>query len=330
MRALLLYNPTAGRIPVRYFIKGAANRLQQVGWQVEVRASSSADNVTEIAREAAADGLDALFAVGGDGTIRRAASGLVGSRTALGVLPAGTMNVFALELGMKHFTWYRPWGLRSNIGRLADARVYKVDVGRFGGQYFLLWVGIGLDAITVQQLEPRPRLDKFVTVPHYAAQVVWNAAQWHGQDLQFRVSGQEISGRYILAVVANIRRYVGGLVTISPQARLDDGEMDLWLFSGNDIVDTAKHAVKIVTQRHTHSLDVQRFPFRSLEVQSGRPFGLQVDGDPEPGFQNFRLDVLPMALKLLVPGGSPVLGLLKQTGSPLAERPSQVRGLTSA
>jgi diacylglycerol kinase family enzyme len=284
--------------------------------------------VTEIAREAAEDGLDALFVIGGDGTIRRAASGLVGSRTALGILPAGTMNVFAKELSLWHFTWYRPWGLASSVSKLATARLSQVDVGRFGSQYFLLWVGIGLDAITVQQLEPRPRLDKFVTVPHYAAQVVWNATQWHGQELQFRVGGQEISGQYILVVVANVRKYVGGLVTISPQARLDDGEMDLWLFSGSALMDTARHAANIVTQRHTHSLDVQRLPFRSLEIESGHTFGLQVDGDPEPGFQKLELEVLPRALRLLVPNGSPVSHQLVQPGQPLPDLSGSIAGLT--
>jgi YegS/Rv2252/BmrU family lipid kinase len=315
MRALLLYNPTAGRVPMRYFVASAVRTLQGMGWEAEMSASRSGVDGTEIARQAAEDGVDVVFAVGGDGTIRGVAAGLAGSRTALGILPAGTMNVFAFELGLRPFTWYRLWAMTANARKLAAARAYDVDVGRCGKEEFLLWAGIGLDAVTIQQLEPRPRLDKFFTIPHYAAQVVWNAAQWHGLDMRFRADGEDFSGRFLLAVVANIRKYMGGYVTISPNARLDDGEMDLWLFSGEHIGDTARHLVDMATQRHPTSVKVQRVPFRHLEVESDTPYSIQMDGDPAPGFKRVEIDVLPRCLRLLVPEQSPAFMGQLQRGS---------------
>jgi len=321
MRALLLYNPTAGRIPVRYFVRDAASVLRRLGWQTETRASESAAHATEIALQAAEEAYDVVFAIGGDGTIRRVAAGLAGSRTALGILPAGTMNVFAPELGLRSFSWHRPWALGVNVRKLALSHAYDVDMGRCAGDDFLLWAGIGLDAMTVKQLEPRPRLDKFVTIPHYAAQAVWNAAQWHGQEMRFRADGREIEGRFILAVVANIRKYMGGLVTISPEAKLDDGEMDLWLFSGADIVDTARHVVDMATQRHTQSLNVERVPFRSLSIESDSPLSIQVDGDPVMSRERAELQVLPRCLRLLVPAQSPawLRQLRTAAGTPISD-----------
>jgi diacylglycerol kinase family enzyme len=256
---------------MRYFVASAVRALRGMGWEAEMSAPRSGVDGTEIARQAAEDGVDVVFAIGGDGTIRGVASGLAGSRTALGILPAGTMNVFAFELGLRPFTWHRLWAMTANARKLAAARAYDVDVGRCGKEEFLLWAGIGLDALTIQQLEPRPRLDKFFTIPHYAAQVVWNAAQWHGLDMRFRADGEYFSGRFLLAVVANIRKYMGGYVTISPNARLDDGEMDLWLFSGEHIGDTARHLVDMATQRHPTSVKVQRVPFRHLESNPTPP-----------------------------------------------------------
>lgn len=321
MRALLLYNPTAGRVPMRYFVARAVRVLRGMGWQAEMSASRSGVDGTGIARQAAEDGVDVVFAVGGDGTIRGVASGLTGSRTALGILPAGTMNVFALELGLRPFTWHRLWAMTANVRKLAAARAYDVDLGRCGSDQFLLWAGIGLDALTIQQLEPRPRLDKFFTIPHYAAQVVWNAAQWHGLDMRFRADGEDFSGRFLLAVVANIRKYMGGYVTISPNARLDDGEMDLWLFSGDHLGDTARHLVDMATQRHPNSVNVQRVPFHHLEVECDAPYSIQMDGDPAPGFKRVEIDVLPRCLRLLVPERSPAFmgQLQRESGIPLPD-----------
>jgi diacylglycerol kinase family enzyme len=240
------------------------------------------------------------------------------------------MNVFALELGLRPFTWHRLWAMSANARKLAAARAYEVDLGRCGNEQFMLWAGIGLDALTVQQLEPRPRLDKFFTIPHYAARAVWNAAQWHGLDMRFRADGEAFSGRFILAVVANIRKYMGGLVTISPNARLDDGEMDLWLFSGDHMGDTARHLVDMATQRHPNSLKVQRIPFRHLEVECDTAYAIQMDGDPSPGLDRVDVEVLPRRLRLLVPEQSRAFAgqLQKESGIRLPDysetRPARI------
>jgi hypothetical protein len=160
---------------MRYFVARAVRVLRGMGWQAEMSASRSGVDGTGIARQAAEDGVDVVFAVGGDGTIRGVASGLTGSRTALGILPAGTMNVFAIELGLRPFTWHRLWAMTANVRKLAAARAYDVDLGRCGSDQFLLWAGIGLDALTIQQLEPRPHptprrrevLNRTGLVPHH-------------------------------------------------------------------------------------------------------------------------------------------------------------------
>ena len=107
--ALLIYNPAAGRVSVRPFISGVIRTLSDHGWRVEVAESVNGRHTTQLARMAAKDDFRAVFAIGGDGTAGQAAAGLIGSETALGVLPAGTANVWARELGMDAFVWPR-WG----------------------------------------------------------------------------------------------------------------------------------------------------------------------------------------------------------------------------
>jgi diacylglycerol kinase (ATP) len=309
MKALILFNPAAGRIPVSPFVHNAAKALTHLGWEVDVESTQSGEQATERARQAAGQ-VDAVFAVGGDGTVGQVASGLAGSPTALGILPAGTMNVFGMEIGLQPFAWNRLWALEDNIRTLAHAPIHKVDVGRCNDRHFMMWAGLGLDAVTVGQIEPRLRVDKFFTVPIYAAQAVLNATTWTGQELHLWADGQEISGRFVMAVVSNIRKYIGGLVTISPDAYLDDGQMDLWLFSGSNMGDTVRHAVDIATQQHVTSKNAQRVSFRQLRVESSSPIFLQMDGDPAPTSNLLEVEVLPRSLSLMVPERS--LFMLKE------------------
>ena len=127
--AVIIYNPTAGRFSVKPFIKSAVKELESVGWNVEAAESQSGDHIIELAKQAAAEKKDAVFAVGGDGTIGNVVNGLAGSETALGVLPAGTANVWSIELGLEPFTWTRPGILRKNGSILANAPIHRVDVG---------------------------------------------------------------------------------------------------------------------------------------------------------------------------------------------------------
>jgi diacylglycerol kinase (ATP) len=309
MKALVLFNPAAGRIPVHPFVHNAAKVLTRLGWEVDVEPTLSGAQTTERARQAAGQ-LDVVFAVGGDGTVGQVASGLVGSQTALGILPAGTMNVFGVEIGLQPFAWNRLWALEDNIRLLAHAPTHLVDVGRCSDRHFMMWSGMGLDAVTVGQIEPRLRMDKFFTVPIYAAQAVYNAATWKGQELHIWADGQEVRGQFLMAVVSNIRKYIGGMVTISPDAFLDDGLMDLWLFPGSTMEETVRHALEVATMQHVTSKTIQRISFRQLRVESASPIFLQMDGDPAPTSNRLEVEVLHRSLRLMVPERS--LFMLKE------------------
>ncbi len=303
-RALFLYNPVAGRFPVKPFLGSVMKTLTRAGWSVDVLATQSGAHATESARRAADEKYDAVFASGGDGTIGQVASGLVGSETALGVLPSGTANVLALELGLPIFTWTRWWALEQNARTLADAPACAVDVGLCNDQPFLLWAGMGLDAMTIHSLEPRFRVEKFFSVPEYMGTTIWNASQWNGIRLRLWADEHEVEGHFMLAVANNIRRYMGGLAVLSPEAYMDDGEFDLWLLSGNNLADALMRAYELWRGYHLSSDMARRIPFRSLRVEADSPFLVQADGEPLPETREVTITIQPRALKLLVPRAS--------------------------
>ena len=303
-KALVIYNPAAGRFPVKPFLKAIETELVKAGWKVDIVATQNGDHAVQLGKQAAAEEYEATFAVGGDGTVGQVASGLLGSETALGVLPAGTSNVWAQELGLPSFNWAYPGRLQENARTLANAPVKCVDMGQCNEFSFMMWAGMGLDAMAIHSIEPRVRLEKFFAVPEYAASTIWNASQWSGIRLRLWADEKEVEGHYLLAVANNIRRYMGGHSILSPNAFLDDGLLDLWLFQGDSLADAFRIAYELWRGHHVNSDEAQRIPFKVLRVEADSPFFVHMDAEPKGSTQEANITVHKQALRLLVPPDS--------------------------
>jgi len=306
-KGLLLYNPAAGRYPVRHFVRGIIHPLKAAGWSMEIAETLNGTHATQTAHQAAREHYDAVFAIGGDGTISQVASGLLDSETALAALPAGTVNVWALEQGLQPFSWFHWRALRENAKTLANVEPQYVDVGLCNDRPFLLWAGVGLDAKTIHKIEPRHRFFKHIAVPHFFVTTVWEATFWHGLDLRVWTDGKLAEGRYLLAVATNTRHYAMAL--LSPEALIDDNEMDMWLLSGENLADALRHLFDLASGRHLTSDQARRLPFRTARVESDAAFSIQVDGDPMLGGHSADIAVKHRSLKTLMPKDS--LYLLK-------------------
>jgi diacylglycerol kinase (ATP) len=164
-----------------------------------------------------------------------------------------------------------------------------------------MWAGLGLDALSVQKVEPRFRLEKFFTLPEYATSILLTAARWRGVSLKIWADGEELEGHYILAVINNIRHYMGGLTNLSPDALLDDGYFDLWLFSGNNVADALRPVWEMWGGRHIDSAYTRRIPFQKLRLEAEIPFAVQTDGEPRFDTKIADISVQKRALRVLMP-----------------------------
>jgi diacylglycerol kinase family enzyme len=124
---------------------------------------------------------------------------------------------------------------------------------------------------------------------------------WDG----FAGESSEISGHFVLAVVSNIHLYAGGLAELSPDARMDDGSMDLWLFEGERLEDTLLQAWDLLSGRHVQSERVSRIPFSQISLESEAPLYVQIDGEPEQGDRQINIEVVRHGLYILVPENTP-------------------------
>ncbi len=301
MKATLIYNPMAGRFPSLPLVERAANLLETNGWEIEIARTAGGEDITDLARKAVEGQKEAIFVAGGDGSIHRAAAGLMGSQTALGVLPAGTANVWAQELGLPGLSWTNWTALENSVKKLLNGSIRTMDLGTCQGKPFLLWTGIGFDAFVVHHLEPRSRLQKQFALPQYAANVAWFARNWSGMKLEIIVNEQKISGTFILALVTNVHLYAGGIAEISPSARIDDQQMDLWLFSGETLAETLQHVWAVVTGSLARSNQVESYPCENIRIRSDQELYLQLDGEPLPPAKSIHIDIQPKSLQVIVP-----------------------------
>jgi diacylglycerol kinase (ATP) len=322
--AYVVYNPAAGRYPSRLLTERAAAVLRADGWNLRLKQTKSGVHITQLARQASQEKADAFFVVGGDGSINRAVAGLKGTQTALGVLPAGTANVWAQELGLPGLTWTRWMALEESARRLTSARIEEVDLGICNERPFLLWAGIGLDAFIVHRLEPRRRWEKHFAVVQYAASAIYNASLWRGINLRVSVDQKDVSGNFLLAVVSNIHLYAGGYAELSPDARLNDGRMDLWLFKGETLGDTVQFAWELLSGRHQGSEQVEQFSFQNLHMESDSPLYLQVDGEALNVESGVDIHVQRQALKVLVPEKTPHALFIRESSNPENKSPHKI------
>jgi YegS/Rv2252/BmrU family lipid kinase len=302
-KTTLIYNPLAGPTNLASTIKLVADTWQARGWETTIKPTRAAGHATELARQAAISGHELVFAIGGDGTLGEVANGLVGTQTAMAPLPAGTANSFAKELQMPLPNWLNHNKLLQTADSLARGRIHLMDLGYTyhsggDGRYWLLWAGTGADGYLVDQLEPRPKWSKLLGIFGYFIQGLSVAPRFPAMKATVTIDGATFEDFFTLILVSNCRRYAGGELLLSPQAKLDDGLFEVWLFRGQGPMRVMSQLVQVKLGRLK---DAAMIHGRYITIYTDPIFPCQTDGD-KAGYTPLRCEIKPGALRLLVPG----------------------------
>jgi diacylglycerol kinase (ATP) len=304
----LVHNPAAGAYDIGRYVTQVAERLSEQGATARSVTTERRGELALVAQRAAAEGVDALFVAGGDGSLGEVATALAGTRVALGVLPAGTANVWARQFGLpvapllegEETTRILVDAARAQLD--GDRRL--IDLGDAGGRCFLMWAGVGLDAYVTHGVEPRPREQKRLGMVSYALAALMLATQFKGMTAHVTVDGRRVRGRMLLAVVSHSRLYMGGLVHIDPRARLDDGRLTVWVFYGLGFGWTVRQMLGMAAGRHLRDPHVRQLRGRAIAITTREPAEVHLDGDPW-GKTPLAVRVRPLALRILAPRSAP-------------------------
>ncbi len=299
MRSKLIVNPTSGPRDVRRELHAVQSHLEGHGWQTSSHLTEGPGEATDLARQARDEGIDVVFVVGGDGTINEVINGLAGGTTALGVLPGGTGNAWAKELGLPTRSPRHWLPLLDSVKALVPGTIRRIDLGKANGRYFLQWAGLGLDAEVTYAMEPRTRRQRRMGVVAYAVAGVTIAATMAGVRTRIFVDDQRIYRRSILIVISNSQLY-GGKVRIATDARLDDGLLDVNVFAGTGFASAVRTALGVITGLHVRDPRHSFYLGRSIRVETDKPMAVHVDGEPF-GTTPLECAVVPRALSVIIP-----------------------------
>ena len=331
MKAFIISNPSAGNRLLSEELRQVAGYLEGEGWAVTAtKTTRGAGDATTYAREAAAEGYDVVLVSGGDGTIAETIDGLVGTDTALAILPSGTGNVMARQLNLPI-----PGALQTGVllqaARLnLSGQIRPVDVGRMSfplsnipARHFICWAGVGFDAEFNQQFNRDRNLKRRLGPGAMAVAMFYTLRDFAGTGAVVRLDGKIVSRRLLMLSASNIQIY-GIIFKMAPAAVLDDGLLDIVCFQGSRPIRMLAHLGEMLFSQHVRDPKVDRFQARRVEVTTTRPLPVHVDGDCI-GETPVVINVLPRALKLVVPS-SASSGLFAQDSRDEADQP----GLTAS
>jgi YegS/Rv2252/BmrU family lipid kinase len=267
---VVLVNPRA-RGGARPPIKRVLDVFAEAGWEAELWAGSGPGWSLVAARRALELGATALFCAGGDGMLGDVLPAVLGTEVALGVVPLGTGNVWARELGL-------PLDPARAIAIQLEAPPRPVDVGLANGRPFLVIAGVGVDAQIVERVESGAKPLGQIAYPLAGVTL---AGAVRGVPCEVTLDDEPPRRLDLLSSIVMNGRLYGGLVPLLPDARVDDGYLDVALFPGSGTVAAAAHTVRALAGLHLSDPNVIVCRVKRLRIDAldGEELPFETDGD---------------------------------------------------
>ena len=245
-------------------------------------------------RRALDDGAELVFAWGGDGMVQRCVDVLAGSDATLAIVPAGTANLFARNLGL-------PKTIEGAVAVGLRGKRMKLDLGRFQGDRFAVMAGVGFDAAMIRSADGGLK-DRVGRVAY-----VWTGSQslrakpFHAE---IEVDGVDwYAGKASCILVGNVSRILGG-IEVFEDAHPDDGLLELGVVSAEGILEWGRTLARTALGSASRSPFVQETKARSIRVKLGRKVLYELDGGDRRKVKSFKVKVEPGAVNICVPDDS--------------------------
>ncbi len=229
-------------------------------------------------------------AVGGDGTVNEVARGLVNSETALGVIPTGSGNGYARNMGL-------PLRLEPALSIIKDPHFHTIDIGRVNEHIFLVSCGIGWEAVIATIFEGY----RIRGILPYAQITLSTFLQYEPQEISISSDpgNWQYTGRPMLFSVTNMEEYGVGF-SIAPDAKIDDGMLDICLLPRHSLLSAVKYSHDMFRSK---TADIPGYIHQTAShVRIKRRFeaNIHVDGTPKPAGEEIDIEVIPAALKVVI------------------------------
>lgn len=340
--AYLIINPRLGKKVNALTAMIAA--LSAAGWKTDIAMKEFGGHTRRLARKAAEAGYDLVIGFGGDGTLNQVVNGVMAAKRhgcIVGIIPGGTANVWAHEIGMSEEPVKASLLLINSEGCKVDVGHVAVDSlpfapgnrhgqneerqARRGRHHFLLMAGLGVDAAIMSQVPTslKERIGKAAvalaavkTLPSQRAFPIeiWSSDEGTKETMRWR-------GKALQVIVGNTRRY-GNFAEATPDALIDDGALDVCIITAGSPLSTIEQILSILLNRNPRNGSSERFRASHFLIRVPASIDLQLDGsrvelddgspaserterrqEKNPGavMVTYRFDAIPGALRMAIP-----------------------------
>jgi len=287
---LLLVNPSAGGGRAGKLVATASAALTDGGVDHRIVMTTNIEHGRSEAREAASRG-ESVIVMSGDGLIGQVGGELAETGVAMGIIPGGRGNDFARVIGI-------PDDVEEAAGIIARGQTRRIDVGEAGGARFLCIASCGFDSDANRMANESWLRGPLV----YAYAGIKALIRWKPARFELSLDGEALTFTGYTVAAANSKAYGGGIF-LAPDARLDDGLLDVVITADTPKLRFLSGLPAAFKGKHVSRSEVTMRRCRELRIQADRPFSLYGDGDPIAELP-VTVRLLPAALDVIVPPAS--------------------------
>lgn len=289
MKISLIINPAAGQRRIQKHLSEIQTRLEAAGFSLTIYLTEKEGQAKELALCATEEGSQAVIAVGGDGTVSEVINGIAEKKVKFGLIPAGTADVFAHEMEIPTHRFLKACDI------IIQGKTKKIDLGKANGRYFVLMVGVGFDAQVISEV--RPEIKRLLKDAAYPLTGIKTLLTYKPSLIRVELDSRVIQGYFV--VIGNARYYAGRF-SVAKEAQINDGLLDVCIFTGKTAASFVKYVKNVIVGTHLKLSDVKYCRAKKIAVTSDEPVFVQADGEVI-GKTPMKLLVLPQALEVLVP-----------------------------
>jgi len=291
LKLKIIVNPASGKFKNSLYLRKLQKYLRNRGVTNHIVFTKRVGDAIEIARKAVQEHYGAVAVCGGDGTLREVAAGIIGSDIPIGIIPLGTGNVIATDLGI-------PKDPFKACDLIIKGNIRKIDVGKNGNSYFLVAAGAGYDSEVVAQVDPQVK-SKVGRLAYILAALKLLRKY---NPIRFHIKSDIFTGkiRAIAVVIANSAHY-GGYFKLKKEAKIDDGLLDVIIVKGRSWFDILRIFALVLFRSELTPYDI--FTFRTKKIHLDDEYGEAVfhnDSDPT-GRLPQTFEIIEKGLSIFVP-----------------------------
>lgn len=287
-KIIFILNPISGTVSKAGIPGLIEERLDKEKFDCRIAETKYAGHATELAQQAARQGIDVVVAVGGDGTVNEVGRALVNTKTAMGILPCGSGNGLARHLNL-------PMNLKKCIDILNDCDIHTLDYGLINRHPFFCTCGMGFDAFISMKFAEAGKRGPIT----YMQKILEEGLSY--QPETYEIEDEEGTRRYkaFLVSAANASQY-GNNAYIAPQASMSDGLLDIIIMEPFDLIEAPQVAIELFNKTLDKNLKIKTFRASHIHIHRKSEGIIHYDGDPVMADADVDISIVPKGINIIV------------------------------